>query len=203
MTRRDSLQCVHEPFGDAFYYGPERLSHRYEEDEEARLASGFSQTTYKTVFDRIERESTEVRKAISFYATQTLFFAFYYSLPKFPVATGHCGSCESCRVGGVACLASSFVAWLRLAASIRCSSTLWPLPAHKEKEKRQTNLLMDTTALQYSPHLFSLLHFAVVSFWIPSLLCLSIYRASVFSSKTLFTISFHRTENLQALLHLC
>lgn len=60
MTRRDSLQCIHEPFGDAFYYGPERLGSRYEDDEEARVASGFSQSTFKTVFDRIERESTEV-----------------------------------------------------------------------------------------------------------------------------------------------
>lgn len=61
MTRRDSLQCVHEPFGDAFYYGPERLGSRYETDEEARNNSGFSNTTYKTVLDRLDRESVEVR----------------------------------------------------------------------------------------------------------------------------------------------
>jgi hypothetical protein len=61
MTRRDTLACIHEPFGDAFYYGPERLSARYEDDEEARRASGFSQSTFKTIFDRIERESSEVR----------------------------------------------------------------------------------------------------------------------------------------------
>lgn len=60
MTRKDSLQCIHEPFGDAFYFGPERLSARYENDEEARLASGFSTSTYKTIFDRIESEATEV-----------------------------------------------------------------------------------------------------------------------------------------------
>lgn len=60
MTRRDSLQCIHEPFGDAFYFGPERLSRRYEDDEEARLASGFSTSTFKTIFDRIESEATEV-----------------------------------------------------------------------------------------------------------------------------------------------
>ncbi|KEF56845.1 uncharacterized protein A1O9_07035 [Exophiala aquamarina CBS 119918] len=58
MTRRD-LACVHEPFGDAFYYGPERLSPRYEEDEAARKASGFANSTYKTVFDRFDRESSE------------------------------------------------------------------------------------------------------------------------------------------------
>ncbi|KAF4546180.1 uncharacterized protein LTHEOB_4177 [Lasiodiplodia theobromae] len=36
MTCQDTLQCLHEPFGDAFYYGPERLSERYENDPKAR-----------------------------------------------------------------------------------------------------------------------------------------------------------------------
>lgn len=61
MTRTESLKCVHEPFGDAFYFGPERLSERYEEDEEVRAESGFGDSTYKTIFDRIDRESSEVR----------------------------------------------------------------------------------------------------------------------------------------------
>ena len=61
MTRQDTLTCVHEPFGDAFYYGPERLSERYEKDENARIDSGFSDSTYKTIFERIEREGSEVR----------------------------------------------------------------------------------------------------------------------------------------------
>lgn len=60
MTQRDTLQCIHEPFGDAFYYGPERLGSRYEDDEKARTESGFSDSTYKTIFDRIERENSEV-----------------------------------------------------------------------------------------------------------------------------------------------
>lgn len=53
MTRRDILHCVHEPFGDAFYFGPERLSERYEDDEEGRKKSGFSNVTYKDVMDRL------------------------------------------------------------------------------------------------------------------------------------------------------
>lgn len=61
MTRRDTIQCIHEPFGDAYYYGPERLSERFADDEQTRLESGFSESTYKTVLDRIEREATEVR----------------------------------------------------------------------------------------------------------------------------------------------
>jgi len=61
MTRRDTLTCVHEPFGDAFYFGPERLSERYEKHEKDRVDSGFGNSTYKTILDRIEREGSEVR----------------------------------------------------------------------------------------------------------------------------------------------
>ncbi|KAG7290958.1 hypothetical protein NEMBOFW57_000964 [Staphylotrichum longicolle] len=53
MTRRDILHCVHEPFGDAFYFGPERLGERYEKDEKARQNSGFANTTYKDVMDSL------------------------------------------------------------------------------------------------------------------------------------------------------
>ncbi|KAI9701204.1 MAG: hypothetical protein M1836_001873 [Candelina mexicana] len=60
MTRRDILTCVHEPFGDAFYFGPERLSERYEADEKGRNETGFSDSTFKTVLDRIDREGSEV-----------------------------------------------------------------------------------------------------------------------------------------------
>ncbi|PYH69659.1 uncharacterized protein BO88DRAFT_339640 [Aspergillus vadensis CBS 113365] len=62
MTRRDTIQCIHEPFGDAFYYGPERLSARFADDEQARLESGFSQSTFQTVLARIEREASEGKR---------------------------------------------------------------------------------------------------------------------------------------------
>ncbi|ODH44954.1 hypothetical protein ACO22_00505 [Paracoccidioides brasiliensis] len=62
MTRRDVLQCVHEPFGDAFYFGPERLSQRYEDDEQARVESGFACSTYRSVFDRLESEASEGKR---------------------------------------------------------------------------------------------------------------------------------------------
>jgi hypothetical protein len=61
MTRKD-LRCIHEPFGDAFYFGPERLSSRYEDDKKAREDSGFADSTYKTVFDAIEKQSKDVRR---------------------------------------------------------------------------------------------------------------------------------------------
>ena len=60
MTCRDRLCCIHEPFGDAFYFGPERLSERYRDDKQARLESGFSQSTYQDILDRIDNEATEV-----------------------------------------------------------------------------------------------------------------------------------------------
>ncbi|PQE02999.1 P-loop containing nucleoside triphosphate hydrolase protein [Rutstroemia sp. NJR-2017a BVV2] len=66
MTRDDILSCVHEPFGDAFYFGPERLSPRYENDEAARQASGFADSTFKDIFERIEREGKEVRFGSAF-----------------------------------------------------------------------------------------------------------------------------------------
>ena len=61
MTRRDTLKCIHEPFGDAFYYGVERLSSRFENDEQARVNSGFDNSTYQTILDRFEAEGAEVR----------------------------------------------------------------------------------------------------------------------------------------------
>ena len=60
MTRRKSLQTIHEPFGDAFYYGPERLGTRFEGDEKARLESGFAESTFKSILDRIDNEAAEV-----------------------------------------------------------------------------------------------------------------------------------------------
>ncbi|KAI2630912.1 hypothetical protein GGR54DRAFT_176298 [Hypoxylon sp. NC1633] len=64
MTRRDILTCAHEPFGDSFYYGPERLSERYADDEAARLKSGFSGTTYADVLRRLEADSLKEGKRV-------------------------------------------------------------------------------------------------------------------------------------------
>ncbi|KAF2277219.1 uncharacterized protein EI97DRAFT_313755 [Westerdykella ornata] len=62
MTRRETLQTVHEPFGDAYYFGPERLHPRYENDPEARKASGHSDTTFKDVFDAIAKAGAEGKR---------------------------------------------------------------------------------------------------------------------------------------------
>jgi len=54
------MQCVHEPFGDAYYFGPERLAERYEDDAKSREESGYADSTFRTIFDRIAKEDTEV-----------------------------------------------------------------------------------------------------------------------------------------------
>ncbi|KAF1844164.1 uncharacterized protein K460DRAFT_369030 [Cucurbitaria berberidis CBS 394.84] len=63
MTRHKTLQCVHEPFGDAYYFGPERLAERYENDPEARKESGYAESTYRSIFDHIARENSEGKRA--------------------------------------------------------------------------------------------------------------------------------------------
>lgn len=53
MTCRETIECVHEPFGDAFYYGPERISPLYIHDEDAIVKSGFKNSTYAVVLRSI------------------------------------------------------------------------------------------------------------------------------------------------------
>jgi len=72
MTRKHTLQSFHEPFGDAYYFGPERLAERYEEDEKARIDSGYSNSTYRSIFDDIVRGTLEVRRS---------YFLSIYSRP--------------------------------------------------------------------------------------------------------------------------
>ena len=67
MTRRKSLATIHEPFGDAFYYGPERMGARFEDDEQEREKSGFADSTFKSILDRIEKEGAEVCHLLHLY----------------------------------------------------------------------------------------------------------------------------------------
>ncbi|KAI5227685.1 hypothetical protein E4T40_02441 [Aureobasidium subglaciale] len=84
MTQRDTLQCVHEPFGDAFYFGPERLSDRYEKDQKARTESGFENSTYKTIFDNIMKENEELmdQQILSPLTERHLHAARSYTFPR-------------------------------------------------------------------------------------------------------------------------
>ncbi|QPH16465.1 hypothetical protein C2857_001122 [Epichloe festucae Fl1] len=54
MTRRDTLASQHEPFGDAFYFGPECVSPRFKDDPARREASGVSGATYKNTLQALD-----------------------------------------------------------------------------------------------------------------------------------------------------
>ncbi|KAI5803935.1 P-loop containing nucleoside triphosphate hydrolase protein [Geopyxis carbonaria] len=68
MMTREDLVCVHEPFGDAFYFGPERLGSRYNGNDakakKDREQSGFSHTRYSHVVNQIEKEEEESNKRV-------------------------------------------------------------------------------------------------------------------------------------------
>ena len=89
MTQRETLNCIHEPFGDAFYYGPERMSERFENDEQTRLDSGFSESTYQTILDRFERESDKVCRSLL--RLRAPCFPFPPSYPSLLCAFSSCG----------------------------------------------------------------------------------------------------------------
>ncbi|KAK8033732.1 hypothetical protein PG991_003130 [Apiospora marii] len=61
LTQADQIECIHEPFCDAYHFGPERLSERFE-DEGVRAESGYSQSTYQTVLDNIQAASTQGKR---------------------------------------------------------------------------------------------------------------------------------------------
>lgn len=61
-SKHDTI-CVHEPFGDAFYFGPERMSTRFS-DKECN-DSPYSHTTYRSVVEDIQaavRQAGELTK---------------------------------------------------------------------------------------------------------------------------------------------
>ncbi|KAF2715416.1 hypothetical protein K504DRAFT_457583 [Pleomassaria siparia CBS 279.74] len=64
MTRRDTLTCFHEPFGDPYYFGPERLAERYMDDAKARKESGYADCTYKAVFDMMAKGGSENKRSV-------------------------------------------------------------------------------------------------------------------------------------------
>ncbi len=62
MTRRDILECSHEPFADAFYLGPELMSDRFKDQGADRGSLGMScSDTYQTVLDSFDQMQSQVR----------------------------------------------------------------------------------------------------------------------------------------------
>lgn len=62
MARRDILECAHEPFGDAFYFGPEFMSDRFRHDAATRQSSEYRDTTFKSVLERLEDAEKEGKR---------------------------------------------------------------------------------------------------------------------------------------------
>ncbi|KAL7947329.1 P-loop containing nucleoside triphosphate hydrolase protein [Trichoderma barbatum] len=62
MARRDILECGHEPFGDAFYFGPEFLSDRFRDDDDFRQNTEYCNTTFKDVLESLEDAEKEGKR---------------------------------------------------------------------------------------------------------------------------------------------
>ncbi|TIA81781.1 hypothetical protein E3P77_01688 [Wallemia ichthyophaga] len=57
FIQRTNCVCFHEPFGEPYYYGPERLSTRYTDAQ--REQSGHAHTTYQNRIDEIKGKAAE------------------------------------------------------------------------------------------------------------------------------------------------
>ncbi|KKO98245.1 hypothetical protein THAR02_09659 [Trichoderma harzianum] len=62
MARRDILECGHEPFGDAFYFGPEFLSDRFRDDADYRQNTEYCNTTFKDVLESLADAEKEGKR---------------------------------------------------------------------------------------------------------------------------------------------
>ena len=60
LSHPDKIECFHEAFDDAFYYGPERLASRFMHNTKARMESGCSHVTYHDDYAKIEEFRTHV-----------------------------------------------------------------------------------------------------------------------------------------------
>ncbi|KAJ3492496.1 hypothetical protein NLG97_g5355 [Lecanicillium saksenae] len=63
MTRRDILECSHEPFADAFYLGPELMSDRFKDEAADRGCLGMNcSDTYQTVLDNFAQMQSQGKR---------------------------------------------------------------------------------------------------------------------------------------------
>ncbi|CAZ80845.1 unnamed protein product [Tuber melanosporum] len=93
MMTREDLRCVHEPFGDAFYFGGERIGERYfgKEHQGVRDKSGFSETTYRDVVSNISGGGEDGKRVF-------LKDMAYYIIP-YDSSAGIGGIAPSLRLG--------------------------------------------------------------------------------------------------------
>lgn len=50
LNKQDEFRVLHEPMGDAFYFGPERISNRYSEEVCDKEHAHFAESTFKKVW---------------------------------------------------------------------------------------------------------------------------------------------------------
>lgn len=52
--RAKDIACIHAPFSDAYHWGPEKLSERYEDMEKLRPENGLENYTYRAALQAID-----------------------------------------------------------------------------------------------------------------------------------------------------
>jgi hypothetical protein len=76
MTRHETLSCVHEPFGEAWYFGPERLNPRIDDENgPATLENGHQQHTYGDVVKEMDQQAEET---VSFRGERAEFSSHFW-----------------------------------------------------------------------------------------------------------------------------
>lgn len=67
MTCPDQVECIHEPFGEPYYYGPERLGFRFNapDQTDVRSKSGHPETTYRHIFDLLIQKHNFLQKDVA------------------------------------------------------------------------------------------------------------------------------------------
>lgn len=70
MTRANDIVCVHEPFSDAYHWGPEKLTERYDDVEKLRVEKGYEDYTYHTALQIINDAKVQVRASETVKAAQ-------------------------------------------------------------------------------------------------------------------------------------
>ncbi|PCG88438.1 Hypothetical protein PENO1_110230 [Penicillium occitanis (nom. inval.)] len=62
LTREHDIVCIHEPFSDAYHWGPEYLSERYRDVEKLRAENGYEDYTYHTALKIINDANTHGKR---------------------------------------------------------------------------------------------------------------------------------------------
>lgn len=62
LTRPDEIRVLHEPMGDAWYFGPEKQSKRYSDEECRNEFKQFEDSSYEKVSSPVTQTRLHFRK---------------------------------------------------------------------------------------------------------------------------------------------